>query len=116
MTACPQRWESRSAKSRALKSDAPPAGTGKIKRTVRCGQSAATAEFQQTMAPSRRPTTATERLEVRMTFSFSDLCLARFWFSATGSGADVLFIRHNDMRHQINEELALCQFEARQQA
>ena len=35
MTGCPQRWESRSAKSRALKSDALPAGTGAMMNSLR---------------------------------------------------------------------------------
>src|SRR5258708_4473012 len=115
MTGCPQRWESRSAKSRAVKSDPLPAGTGAIKRTVRCGHSAAkAAELQQKMVPRRRPTTATKRRHL-MVLSFSDLRSARFWLSATGSRADVFFIRHNHMRHQIDEELALRRFEARPQ-
>src|SRR5262245_38921830 len=116
MTGCPQRWVSRSANSRALKSAAAPAGTGTIKRTVRCGQSAATtAELKKEMAPSKRPATVAERLEILMALSCSDLCLARFWLSATGSGADVFFVRRNDMRHEIDEAFTIRRFEARQQ-
>lgn len=77
MTGCPQRWESCSANSRALRSDALPTGTGAIKRTVRCGQSrAATAEHEQAMAQRRRPTAATERLELFTAFSSSKVVSA----------------------------------------
>src|SRR3981189_2360411 len=115
MTACPQRRESRSATSGALKSAALPAGTGVIKRTVRRGQSEArTVELQQKMVLRRRPTRTTERRHL-MAPSFSDLSSARFWLSATGSGANVFFICHHHMRHQIDEELTLRRFETRQQ-
>ena len=42
-----------------------------------------------------------------------NICLRQY--DETGSGADVFFIRHNHARHQIDEELTMCRFEARQQ-
>ena len=38
--------------------------------------------------------------------------LARFWFSAAGSGADIFFIGRNHKRHKIDEALAFCRREA----
>ena len=41
------------------------------------------------------------------------LPLARFWFSTTRSGANIFFIRLNNARYQIDQELTICRFEAR---
>jgi hypothetical protein len=37
------------------------------------------------------------------------------WFSATGSGPDIFFIRDYHLRHQVDEKLTMRRFQARQQ-
>src|SRR6476620_9343379 len=101
MTGCAHRTDKRSAKSLAVKSEALPAGTGKIRRTVRSGQAAA--EPQKAQHAAR----ATMKIENTLYMRFPHF-LTSFSFTPPCPGTDVFLVGCHDLEHEFNEDFAVC--------
>src|ERR1041384_1849793 len=93
MTGCAHRTDKRSAKSLAVKSAALPAGTGRIRRTVRSGQ--AGAELQ---TDRQRKTATTKPANTRYMW-LPVLCCLDFSFTTSRAGTDVFLVGGYDPEH-----------------
>src|SRR4051812_18803615 len=101
MTGCVHRTDKRSANSLAVKSAALPAGTGRIRRTVRSGQ--AVAELQ---TDRHRKTAATKPANARYIW-LPVLCCLDFSFTSSRARADVFLVGAYNLEHQFDEAFAI---------
>src|SRR3954451_13814054 len=101
MTGCAHRTDKRSANSLAVKSAALPAGTGRIRRTVRSGQALAEPQTDR-----HRKTATTKPANTRRMW-LSLLCCLDFSFAPSRPGTDVSLVGGYDPEHQFDEVLAV---------
>src|SRR6476620_3387326 len=94
-TGCAHRTDRRSAKSLAVKSEALPAGTGRIKCTARSGQALAESPREQHRAAAKRKHEIILHIDFNSAVSFRG-----FPFTSARSRANIFLVRRHDLEHK----------------